>query len=117
MPFQMRDVTGGFNVFYIDNSGNLGLGSLPNSGAQVTVSGTTLFNTNATLGAATVPPGAQINSNGSVSLPANGTVTVSYSFNNSPSVTSSVIASQVSSSSTTFTDSTGAASTVPYAIW
>lgn len=47
MPFRFRDETAGRDLFYCDNAGQLGLGSLPNSDQALTVLGISVLDPSA----------------------------------------------------------------------
>jgi hypothetical protein len=114
MPFVMRDETAGRDLLYVDNAGQLGLGSLPNSGQQLTVLGVSVLDPSARFADGMLRPGAPASFSGVVSAPAGGSVTVTISTTQNPTVTSTVNASAITTTAVTF-PGTGTANN--YSIW
>jgi hypothetical protein len=117
MPFQIRDETAGRVLFYIDNAGQLGLGSLPNNGQKITVLGASVLDSNARFADGTLKPGVPAAYYGQLSIPAYGSANVAISAAQQPSVTSSIAASIVTNSFVTFPNSAGNDVTSTYSIW
>jgi hypothetical protein len=117
MPFQMRDETASLNLFYIDNSGNLGLGSLPVAGKSLTVQGTSIINNFGGFSDSMFVPGSQASVAGALSIPAGGSITVSVAAGDLPTVTASLPPSQVTGTNVTFTNPNTSAELVQYALW
>ncbi len=117
MAFQMRDETAGQNILYIDNSGNAGLGSLPNSGEGITVHGNGLFSTSAALGNGVLVPGSQAGYEGIVAVPANSTASVAVSTAQIPNVTSTIPTSAVSTTDVVFGNQNSFNDNSQYSIW
>lgn len=118
MPFQMRDETAGFDVLYIDNAGQVGLGSLPNSGAGVTVKGNSLLSpAGAFIAAGIASPGTALAASGSVSVPASSSSSVSFAYIQTPTVTSTSDASGITTTSVTWVNTTAISLTVTYNLW
>jgi len=111
MPFRFRDVTAGRDLFYVDNAGQLGLGSLPNSGQAITVLGISVLDPSARFADGLLRPGAPAAYQGVVSVPPGGSVSVAISATQNPTVTPAGAASSITSSSVTFTKNT------KYSIW
>jgi len=117
MPFQMRDETAGIDILYIDNSGNAGLGSIPNGGQYLTVQGQNFISTSAQLGDGVLVPGSQAGYEGVVSIPANSTANIAISASQSPTVTTTAATAAISPTQVTLSNQGGATVTAPYAIF
>lgn len=117
MPFQITDETAGRVLFYIDNAGQLGLGSLPNNGQQITVLGASVLDSNARFADGTLKPGVPAAYYGLLSIPAYGSANVAISTDQAPSVTSTYAPSAVTNTSVTFANSAGSDVTNTYSIW
>jgi hypothetical protein len=117
MPFVMRDETAGINIVYIDNAGQLGLGSLPNSGQQITVQGNSLVSTSGNFACGGMPPGVQRAIEGSVSVPAGGSVTVAVSTSQPATVSAALRTSTVNNSEIVFVNDSPNSVQNTYSIW
>lgn len=117
MPFQMRDETAGINIVYIDNAGQLGLGSLPNSGMALTVQGSNVISAAGNFGCGVLLAGSISGYEGAVFIPANSSSTVAIATAQLPTVTAGVNTSAVSTSQVVLNNAGGGDSTVQYAIW
>jgi hypothetical protein len=117
MPFQIKDETAGRVLFFIDNAGQLGLGSLPNNGQKITVLGASVLDSDARFADGTLKPGVPAAYYGQLSIPAYGSANVAISTAQAPSVTSTYPATIVTTSSVTFANSAGSAVTNNYSIW
>jgi hypothetical protein len=118
MPFQMFDVTAGIPILYIDNAGNMGLGSLPSNSQAITVGNAGIVSPLAIFTGLIAVPGVPLAQTGSILIaPASsGGITVVYI--EVPSLTSSTYPTEVSPTSITWTN-TGTTSTltVVYGTW
>jgi hypothetical protein len=117
MPFQMRDETAGVNILYVDNSNQMGLGSLPIAGQQLTVQGSGVVTIGGDFGCGVLGVGATAPVEGSIAIPANSTATVPIVVNDIPTVGADSPAISVSSSSVIFSNNTGASRIAHYSIW
>lgn len=117
MPFQIRDETAGRVLFYIDNAGQLGLGSLPNNGQKITVLGASVLDSNARFADGTLKPGVPAAYYGQLSIPAYGSANVAISTAQQPSVTSSISPSSITTNYVTFPNGSGSDVTNTYSIW
>ncbi|WP_213805765.1 hypothetical protein [Granulicella sp. dw_53] len=117
MPFQLRDETGGFNVMYVDNANQMGLGSLPNGGVALTVQGNSLLSQSGNFGCGVLVAGSQAGYEGAVFAPANGTATVAISAAQQPTVTSSLPTLAADANNVVFNNAGGGAINALYAIW
>jgi hypothetical protein len=118
MPFQMRDETAGVNILYIDNSGNAGLGSLPNSGQSLSVQGTSVVNNSGLFAAGLAGIGSALTAVGSVNIPPNTTSGISVAYAQIPTVNGSVAPTSVSTTSIQWQNtSTTVTLTVTYSLW
>lgn len=117
MAFQIKDETAGVNILYIDNSGQLGFGSLPNSGYAITIHGVSLVNVSGNFACGVMPAGAQAGYEGSVFAPGGGTATVSVVTSQIPTVTSTLDPSSVTTTTVSFDNTGGPSATINYAIW
>jgi hypothetical protein len=113
----MRDETAGVNILYVDNSNQMGLGSLPIAGQQLTVQGSGVVTIGGTFACDVLGPGATAPVEGSISIPANSTATVPIVVNDIPTVGADAPAVAISSSSVTFSNATGSPRTMQYSIW
>jgi hypothetical protein len=114
MPFRFRDETAGRDLVYIDNAGQLGLGSLPNSGQALTVLGASVLDPSARFADGMLRAGSPAAFTGVVTTPVGGSVTVAITTAQNPTVTSTVNAASVSTSQVTFP---GTGSPNNYSIW
>jgi hypothetical protein len=114
MPFRFRDETAGRDLFYVDNAGQLGLGSLPNSGQALTVLGVSVLDPSARFADGMLRAGSPAAFTGSVSAPPGFSATVSINTTQIPTVTSSVNATSISTSAVVFP---GTGSSNNYSIW
>ena len=117
MPFQMRDETAGVNILYVDNSNQMGLGSLPISGQQLTVQGAGVVTIGGDFGCGVLGAGATAPVEGSISIPANSTATVPIVVTDIPTVGADAPAVGISRSAVILSNSTAAPRTVHYSIW
>jgi hypothetical protein len=117
MPFRFRDETAGQDLIYIDNAGQLGLGSLPNSGQQITVRGIGVLDPAARFANGMLIPGAQSAYEGTIFVPGNGSASVSITVGQIPTVTASSLSSGATTSQVTFSNGASGAQTVRYGIW
>ena len=76
MPFRFRDETAGRDLLYVDNAGQLGLGSLPNSGQALTVNGQSIIDNSAQFAPSMFRPGGAVAIEGVVSVPPGGSTTI-----------------------------------------
>ena len=114
MPFVMRDETAGRDLLYVDNAGQVGLGSLPNSGQALTVLGESVLSPDARFPDGMLRAGAPAAYRGVVSAPAGASVTVTISTVQNPTVTSSINASSITTTAVTFP---GTGTSNNYSIW
>jgi hypothetical protein len=114
MPFKFRDETAGRDLLYIDNAGQLGLGSLPNSGQALTVLGISVLSPDARLQDGMLRAGAPAAYSGSVSAPVGTSATVAISTTQNPTVTSTVNPDSITTTAVVFP---GNGSSTTYSIW
>ncbi len=117
MPFQIKDETAGVNILYIDNSGQMGFGSLPNAAQQLTVQGTSLVSLGGGFGCGMMPPGGQNSLEGSVFVAAGGVATVFLTTAQIPTVTASLQSPTVDTSHIVFSNPGSSGQTVTYSIF
>jgi hypothetical protein len=117
MSFQIRDETAGINILYVDNSNQMGLGSLPNAQQQLTVQGRSLVSVIGGFGCGMLPPGGQAGAEGSVFVQAGGQAVVFLSTVQIPTVSSGFQASALSNTQVTLTNPGGLSPTGNYAIY
>jgi hypothetical protein len=117
MPFEMRDETAGINILYVNNLGQMGLGSLPNSGQQLTVQGTNVISTAGNFACGAMPPGVQRAIEGSVSVPAGGSVAVAVSTAQPATVSAALRTAVVNNSEIVFVNDSPNAVVNSYSIW
>lgn len=117
MPVILKDETTGLDILYIDNSGNVGLGSIPNSGQSLTVQGQSLISASAQFEGSVLVAGSQAGYEGSIYVPAGGSASVAISTSQIPTVTSQSGQPQSVSTTSVVLGSTGTSGNVQYAIW
>jgi hypothetical protein len=117
MPFQIKDETAGVVILYIDNSNQMGFGSLPNAAQQLTVQGRSLVSLGGGFGCGMLPPGGQAGLEGSVFVVAGGNATVFLTTAQLPTVTASLQSPTVSTTQVVFNNSGGSDQTGNYAIF
>jgi hypothetical protein len=124
MPFQMRDETAGINILYVDNSNQMGLGSLPVNGQALTVQGNGFINQFGDLGSGVMGPGSQSGYEGSVA-PGGFTAVVTISTVQQPVTTfpsagqpgNSVTVSSITTTEVVFALPSGYSTSITYSIW
>ncbi len=117
MPFQIRDETAGRDLFWIDNAGQLGLGSMPIQGQKITVLGSAVLDSNARFPDGSLRPGVPAAFYGSVYVPAGSTVNVSVSTMQPPTVSSILPPAAVSNSNISFPNTTPNDVVNTYSAW
>jgi hypothetical protein len=117
MAFQIRDETAGIHILYVNNSNEMGLGSLPIAGKQLAVQGDGVVTIGGDFGCGVLGVGATAPIEGSIAIPPNSTATVPLAVNDIPTVGADAPAVEVSSSKVTFSNSTGSTRTISYSIW
>jgi hypothetical protein len=124
MPFQMRDETAGVNILYVDNSNQMGLGSLPVNGQALTVQGNGFISQFGDLGSGVMGPGSQSGYEGSVA-PGGFTAVITISTVQQPITTfpsgglpgSSISATSITTTQVVLALPSGYSSSVTYSIW
>jgi hypothetical protein len=117
MPFQMRDETAGVNILYVDNSNQMGLGSLPVNGQALTVQGNGFINQFGDLGSGVLGPGGQIGYEG-VFAPGAFSAVVTISTTQQPTVSSTIPPISITTTQVAFlTPGNTVSSTINYSIW
>lgn len=114
MPFQMTDVTAGINILYIDNAGQLGLGSLPVNGQALTVQGNGFVNQEGNLGNGVLTPGGQYGFEG-IFTPGAYTATITISTTQQPIATSTAPITSLTTTTIAFLTTSGIS--VTYSAW
>lgn len=117
MAFQIKDETAGVNILYIDNSNQMGFGSLPNAQQQLTVQGKSLVSLGGGFGCGMLPPGGQAGLEGSVFVAAGGDATVFLTTAQIPTVTAALQSPTVDTSHVVFNNSGSSDQTSNYAIF
>jgi hypothetical protein len=117
MPFQIKDETAGVVLLYIDNSNQMGFGSLPNAQQQLTVQGRSLVSLGGGFGCGMLPPGGQAGLEGSVFVAAGGQATVFLTASQIPTVTASLQSPTVNATQVVFNNSGSSGQTGNYAIY
>jgi hypothetical protein len=118
MPFLLKDETAGVDVIYIDNSGHAGIMGSANAGQALSFQGIDVVSTDAMISPGLAGPGTPSPFAGTIVIPISGSVNVSYSVPQIPTVMSTTDPSSVSTTAVTFTNSsTTSASSVTYKIW
>jgi hypothetical protein len=117
MPFQMKDETAGVVLFYIDDAGQLGLGSLPVTHGQITVEGINVLSINGTFACGIAVTGVQYGYEGSVAVPPTSSATVSISTAQIPTATSTIAPDSVSNTAVVVSNPYGFTQTNNYSIW
>jgi hypothetical protein len=117
MPFQFKDETANRVLFFIDNAGQLGLGSLPNSGQKITVLGASVLDSNARFPDGSLRPGVPAAYYGSVYIPAGSSANIAISTAQAPTVTSTLPPTGVNTSNVTIPNTTVDDKTNNYSIW
>lgn len=113
----MRDETSGSNLIYIDDSGCLGLGSLPNSGQAITVQGNSILNKSAQI-TATAVAGFQRSIEGTVSVAGSGSATVAVTgASQQPALVSTMANDLATSTAVRFVNPSPYTSSAQYTIW
>jgi len=88
MAFQVKDVTSDQDIFYVDNSNQFGMGSLPINGQALTVFGIALVESNINFATDVASVGSSINLVGSLSVPPSSSASVSVAYIQMATVTS-----------------------------
>jgi hypothetical protein len=117
MPFQIKDETSGQILFFIDNVGQLGLGSLPANGSKITILGAAVLDSNARFADGTLKPGVPAAYYGSLFVPAFATANVGVSTAAPPAVTSAFHTNAVTTTTVSFENNTAGDATKDYSIW
>jgi hypothetical protein len=118
MAFQMRDETAGINIMYVDNSNQMGLGSLPVNGQALTVHGNGFINQFGDLGSGVMVPGTQSGYEGSVS-PGGFTAVITISTAQQPIATipGGITATSITTTEVVLALPSGFSSSITYSIW
>jgi hypothetical protein len=116
MSFQLRDETAGIDIMFVNNSNQMGLGSLPVNSQALTVNGNGFLNQFGNLGQNILNPGGQLGYEGSV-LSGGSTVTVTISTTQLPTVSATAPASGITVTQITFLTQSGVGQQVNYSIW
>jgi hypothetical protein len=106
MSFQIMDLTSGVPILFIDNNGNMGLGSLPANSQSLTVNGTGFTNEFGDIGSGLLGPGSPNGMEGSAT--ATGfTASITISTLQQPTVTASVPTQSITETVVVFLTSSG----------
>ena len=117
MAFQMRDETAGIDIMYVNNSNQMGLGSLPVNGQAITVQGSGFLDPSGNLGSGVLTPGSQAGYEGSFA-PGTFSATVTISTSQQPTVSSSIPPISVTTTAVSFLTPGGqVTTTITYSIW
>ena len=118
MAFQMRDETAGINILYIDNSNQMGLGSLPVNGQALTVTGNGFIDQFGDLGDGVMPPGTQSGYEGTVAPGGfNAVITISTAQQPVATIQGGVTATSITTTEVVLAFPSGFSSSITYSIW
>ncbi len=115
MAFQLRDETAGIDILYVDNSNQMGLGSLPVNSQAIAVNGTGFLSIDGDLGQGVIAPGTQAGYEGLLT-PSGGNAVVTISTTQQPTVTSTVPPVSITTQTVVFSTASGGIQT-NYSIW
>lgn len=117
MAFQIRDVTDNLDLMYVDNSNQMGLGSLPVNGQALTIQGNGFVNQAGDLGDSILGPGGQVGYEGAFAPGAISAV-VTISTTQQPTVSASQPPVSITTNQVSFLlNGETVQSTINYSIW
>jgi hypothetical protein len=119
MAFQMRDETAGVNILYVDNSNQMGLGSLPVNGQALTVQGNGFIDQYGDLGSGVMGPGTTSGYEGTIA-PGGFTAVITISTAQQPIATypsSGITATSITTTQVVLALPSGYSSSITYSIW
>lgn len=118
MPFTLKDITANVYVLYIDNNGLVGLMGSANAGQAISFAGIGIVTSGAYMANGIAAPGSPSPLAGTLVIPVSSSSTVSYNVPQVPTVSSSTEPSGVTTTGTTFNNSSSASTlSVNYNIW
>ncbi|WP_433963673.1 hypothetical protein [Tunturiibacter gelidiferens] len=117
MSFQLRDETAGIDIMFVNNSNQMGLGSLPVNGQALTVNSFGIVSPLAIFGNLLAVPGVPLANTGSVNISPGGSTGITVVSIVVPTVTASQAPSSVTTTTITWTNASGFTITVTYGTW